>query len=749
MFSGKVVDVDNKQVVVGATVYIHGQQKGARTNTEGIFFINHICPGSYKVTVTQLGYDSVTAFLNFTKSTGNYVFRLHTSDHVLHEVVISGQRKEDHSALSTITLDEKMIAGNAGKNLGAMLKNIEGVTTFQTGASISKPVIHGLHSQRILILNNGIRQEGQQWGTEHAPEIDPAFATEISVIKGANTVRYGPEALGGVILLSPKPLLQVQGFGGSVSAFGASNNGLYGASAAVEGKIKQDFYWRAHSSAKKAGNTRTPNYYLNNTGFEEAAFSAAAGYANDKINIEAFYSRFATQLGIFSGAHIGNLTDLQNAFNRSEPLEKSGFSYNIARPYQAITHDLYKLNANYYISSTRKIVLVYGAQNNNRSEYDKHKPLRDSLAGLNRPELNYKIITHTADVMYEFAINEVRTTLGVNGMQQQNNYAGRFFIPNFINQGAGAFAITQWSKNKLALEAGLRYDARRLQCYLWEGGTVISPEHNFSNFSGSGGINYKASHHWDFAYNLGLAWRPPSPNELYSKGLHHGAAAIEYGNRALIREQSVNNILNVHYWHNKYFDIHITTYANRINNYIYLSPKMPPELTIRGAFPAFEFRQTNALLAGADANMEWQLRENLQLNVKGMYLYGQDISNKQPLILMPANRASAQLEYKFKPGRVEDAYLRGGAQHVWKQSRVPQNADYVLPPNGYTLFSAEAGAVFNLGKQPLHVSLEIENLTNKAYRDYMNRLRYFADEMGRDFTLRLKIPFGMLKHEVQ
>jgi iron complex outermembrane receptor protein len=83
---------------------------------------------------------------------------------------------------------------------------LAGVTTLQTGSSISKPVIHGLHSNRILIMNNGVRQEGQQWGSEHAPEIDPFIATRLSVVKGAAGVRYGSDAIGGVILVEPEEL---------------------------------------------------------------------------------------------------------------------------------------------------------------------------------------------------------------------------------------------------------------------------------------------------------------------------------------------------------------------------------------------------------------------------------------------------------------------------------------------------------------------------------------------------------------
>ena len=205
-------------------------------------------------------------------------------------------------------------------------------------------MIHGLQGYRILILNNGIRQEGQQWGNEHAPEIDPFIAQKISVIKGANAVRYGSDAMAGVILVEPNDLPDKASVTGEVNLVGLINGKTGIASAILQGyfdKIK-GFSWRVQGTLKKGGNTNTPNYYLKNTGVQESNFSYALNYHRKNWGLETYYSQFKTKIGIFSSAHVGNLTDLQAAFNSNKPQDSlATFSYDIARPYQDISFTHY------------------------------------------------------------------------------------------------------------------------------------------------------------------------------------------------------------------------------------------------------------------------------------------------------------------------------------------------------------------------------------------------------------------------
>jgi iron complex outermembrane receptor protein len=198
-------------------------------------------------------------------------------------------------------------------SLGESLQRITGVSVLQTGNNIYKPVIQGLHSSRVLILNNGIRQEGQQWGSEHAPEIDPYVANRLTVIKGASSVRYGGDAIGGVVLVEPRLLQYNPELNGELNLAAFSNNRQGVLSAMFEGGLDKSGLnaWRLQGTVKRGGNAKTPAYWLQNSGVEEFNMSAAAGWKKKEKGLELFYSLFNTRLGIFTGSHIGNLTDLE------------------------------------------------------------------------------------------------------------------------------------------------------------------------------------------------------------------------------------------------------------------------------------------------------------------------------------------------------------------------------------------------------------------------------------------------------
>ncbi len=112
---------------------------------------------------------------------------MHASRHdTLPPVKVVAEKKQAIATNAQSELKGTALFQTSGQTLGEALKSVPGLNSIQTGPSISKPVIHGLHSNRVLILNNGVRQEGQQWGTEHAPEIDPFIANKITIIKGGS-----------------------------------------------------------------------------------------------------------------------------------------------------------------------------------------------------------------------------------------------------------------------------------------------------------------------------------------------------------------------------------------------------------------------------------------------------------------------------------------------------------------------------------------------------------------------------------
>ena len=746
--SGKVIDEHDKSPLMYATVYIKELERGSVSDDKGNYKVENLCKGTYTIIVSHLGCDPVTETITITKSIKHHFYPEHHAE-ALKEFTLQEDGYEEEVSVAKQELSEKELNQSRGESLGESLKKITGVTTLNTGSSISKPVIHGLHSDRVLILNNGIRQEGQQWGNEHAPEIDPYIANKLSVIKGADGVRYGANAIAGVVLVEPRALRDSAGINGELNLAGATNGRLGVSSGTLDGNVGKlkGLSWRLQGTLKRAGNVTTPNYYLKNTGVKEYNFSWALGFNKAKYGIETFYSQFNTDIGIFSAAHIGNLTDLQRAIDAEEPLETAEFTYDINRPLQHIEHELTKVKAYWLTGDVGKLNFVYARQYNLRQEYDKHLPRKDSLAALNLPELQFEITTHLGELSWkQNRKGDFNTQVGVSTINQANTFEGREFIPAFRKYGTGVFLIEKWrSKNfKLELETGLRYDYIYQQVYKWNSRAreYNSYEYTYNNVSGSVGAIYKPNDKLTSRVNFGMAWRPPNVSELFSDGLHHGAAAVEYGDTNLIAERAYNTIVAIDYV-NKDFLIQIEGYYNRINDFIYLKPTLPATLTIRGAFPTFNYTQVDAALTGVDLKVSYQFTNHLTWEGKTAFLNAYNLTANEWLVGMPANRFENTLSYEFlKINKLTDVYVEAGIQSVLKQNNVPLNSDYSTPPNAYNLFNAGFG--FDLPitqKQKVVVNFEIKNILNTAYRDYLNRFRYYADEMGRNYTLKLKLTF--------
>lgn len=606
-----------------------------------------------------------------------------------------------------------------------------------------------MHSDRVLILNNGIRQEGQQWGNEHAPEIDPYIANNLSVIKGAEGIRYGANAIAGVVLVEPKALRDSAGINGELNLAGASNGQLGVSSAMLDGNVGKlkGLSWRLQGTLKKSGNVKTPDYYMKNTGLKEYNFSWALGFNKEKYGIEMFYSQFNTDIGIFSAAHIGNLTDLQRAIEAEEPLESADFTYTIDRPYQHIEHEFFKVKAYLATGKVGKLNLIYARQYNLRQEFDKHISRNDSIAALNLPELQFEITTHIGELVWKQNRNKAFSAqLGVSTINQANTIEGRDFIPAFIKNGTGAFFIEKWrSKNfKFELEAGARYDYISQQVYKWNSRERVYNYHDFTynNLSGSLGAVYKPNDHLTTRINYGMAWRPPNVSELFSDGLHHGAASVEYGDTNLVAEKAYNTILGVDYV-NKKILIQVEGYYNQIDNFIFLKPTLPATLTIKGAFPTFNYTQVNAVLTGFDLKAQYKFVEQFSWTGKTSFLWAYNNTDKEWLVGMPANRFSNGLTYELKVFQLlKKVYLEANLETVLEQKNVPENSDYLAPPSSYNLLGVGVGfTVPTYKQQNLVVNFEINNVLNTVYRDYLNRFRYYSNEMGRNYSLKLKLTF--------
>ena len=771
VLKGQILGQDTHEPLVGATVYVRELKTGAVADSTGYFQISHLCSGKYTIDYQFVGYkiNSQSISVNTDSSITINPVQLVADNQTLQEVVVTEHRSEAQQLLQTqVSLSGAALDQTRGQSLGESLKSLTGLYSIQTGPSISKPVIHGLYSNRIIILNNGIRQEDQQWGTEHAPQVDQFLASRLTVIKGAASIRYGSDAVGGVILVEPKAMPTLPGVNGEINIVGATNGGLGVASGMLEGGFSKKLAglsWRLQGTLKRSGYVKTPNYYLENTSYHENNFSGDLHYDHRKFGVELFYSQFDTKIGLFTGAQVGSLADLYTAINRPEPLVQPSFSYALDRPYQAVHHDLFKARAHLHFQQGGTLTAMVAQQQNTRLEYD-----YISFSGVSTPELSLKLVTQTADLTWEHApiktkkaghqdIGQWSGSVGFNGITQGNVRQYLFLIPNFRNYGAGLFAIERYAVGRLTVEGGLRYDYRWLRAYFLDDVTrqTYYKTHNWQNANGSLGAAYQLRSDLTLTANFSTAWRAPNVADLYSNGLHQSAVAYERGNPDLQPEQAYNGNFVLAYA-GKRLSGEIGIYNNRIDNYIYLKPDSVPIVRQRGAFPSYTYAQVKATFRGIDAALTYKFTDRLSLTTKNSLLFAYNQTDHDYLVFIPPNRSDNSLRYDWSRwGKLSNLYVSLNGLYVSRQNRAPAvtiqqengqvifTGDFAPPPPAYFLVGAEIGFLAQLGTHSVNVILSGTNLANVAYRDYLNRFRYFADEPGRSILLKLKLPLAFAK----
>lgn len=737
---GKLVHLEDNEPILGAYVWIHESRTGAVTDENGNFIIKDLCPGDYRLTIQYLGHEDIEEVISLNSANFSKTFRMKESSVTLSGVEVHGHQDQVQTTTAVSSLYGDELLESRGENLGESLKRIAGVTTFSTGNSISKPVIHGLHSNRIMILNNGIRLEGQQWGAEHAPEIDPFLANEITVIKGAETVRFGPEAMGGVILVTPKELPTQKESSTSLNLVGGSNGRM--GNVAIEhigGSQKiTGLGYRVQGSAKRAGNIQSPDYYQGNTGLSEYNFSGSLGYSNSKLGAEAYYSFFNTTLGILKDSHTGNLSDLEEIIENGKPFTNPGFSYEIDNPKQVVSHHLAKLKSHYHLNENIKLNLQYGFQLNNRQEFDVRRGDRDK-----KPSLDLELFTNTLDIYVDHTNQKQWSgSIGLNLITQANsNVPGTGvtpLIPNYDMLNLGIYAIETFSKGPLEIEGGLRYDFRDLSTARFINNELDESQLSYQNFTAFIGGVYFLSPTLTFSSNLGSAWRPPNVNELFSQGLHHGAAAVEIGDENLNSEKSFKWVNSLEFSTTR-SQLELTAYANQINDYIYLNPTGEIFVSLRGTFNVYEYLQADAFFYGVDLSGSHEFSDRMSGYFKGSIIRAKNTSENTYFPFIPSDRMDWGLSYRFGEFS-KGTKLTLSNVLVARQKREP-DFDLAPAPPGYALVNLGLQKGFEIGENKLNLGFQIQNALNTSYKEYMNRFRYFTDDMGRNILLKINYQF--------
>lgn len=768
---GTVIDLETHEPIPFANIQVNGGTQGALSDEDGHFIIRNLCQSEFDLTVSHVGYKTSVHHHDTYHESPTIMLAL--ENQLLESVVVEGEYNA--TSINTIKVDRlshEEFQQSKTESFGELASQITGLGTITTGQNIVKPIIHGLHSNRVLIINNGVRHEFQNWGAEHAPEIDPSLAGSLSVVKGAATVRYGPDALGGVILIDPPKMELSSGFKATIETIGKSN-GRSGESNVSLGYGSKNLVVNAAGSIVRQGDLNTPDYQLTNTGKDEKSISASFRYHKKRFDLEGYFSHFYQNLGILRGSVNGNLEDLAYAMESTVPPDTNPFSYTISTPTQEVNHQLIKLKS-IYVLDNQDFSFQYAYQFNHRKEFDVRRGSNNEV-----PSINLELASQSIDLDWNHPeIGGIKGSVGFQWLYQDNdNIPGTNtvpFVPNFNTTRVGLFAIERIELDKDLYELGIRYDFQYSSIRgRDQNNSIYRNELTFSQLTGSIGWKRSIRENLHIRNNLGMAWRPPNISELYSLGKHQ--ASIEYGLWRYVVEESgdiatrvldqddkpIQSEVGFKYittleGHQENSKWEITAYVNLIKNYIYAKPAGITN-TVRGAFPYFIYDQDDAFFLGVDAAWEQDLLDNFSFKVAGNYVWAKDILNDDTFLEIPATRLTGRLLYHAKPDFLSESVLALSPQYVFRYWQQPKtitardilqastdgmhlftqdqgNFDFMDAPDGYFLTDISWSAA----ARAFSWSLQVKNLFDVAYRTNTDRLRYFADQNGRNFVISLR-----------
>ena len=773
--SGRITDKKGAPLE-GTVIEITDLKTGAVADSNGFFKIVSLPKGTYMVEVHLLSFATINQPITINGDTKKD-FVLTESVIEKNGVVVTGmslatEEKRSITPIQSISIAE--MHQNASTNVIDAITELPGITALTTGPSVSKPIIRGLGYNRIITLNDGVRQEGQQWGDEHGIEIDDYNVTRIEVLKGPASLAYGSDALAGVVNIISNPDIPEGRVVGNITTNYQTNSGM----ATIHGDLggsKKGLSWKVYGTQKNAHDYHNKyDGYVYDTRFMNTDFGATAGINKSWGSSRVTYTSFNEETGIPDGTRDSatgdfiKYTNINGVGVPSLATAADGHSYNMTTPYQHIFHQKLVWDNDFYLGNGGRVGFTLAYQRNTRKEFD-------DVTTPYVPGLSLELRTITYDLKYHLRmIKGWQVSTGVNGMTQWNyNKGSDWLIPDYDLFDGGAYAMGKKDWNKLTISGGMRYDFRVLQSFPLnkDTGTALNQSvvpvftpfiDKFSNFSGSLGMSYDVSKNTIIKFNLASGYRSPNIAELSANGVHDGTFRYEIGNSGLHPEHSYQTDLGIS-WNSNHLLVNASLFNNYITNYTYIrKTDSIPVYNNPGQYNAYVFNQGAANLYGGElfldyhpSVLEWLHLENTLSYVRGKLIKTVDSNNNLPY--MPPFRWLVELKAQRRTWRanLRNIYAKVGLDINSAQNNVFSAYGTETPTPGYTLLDAGIGADITNAhhKTVCNLSIAGKNLTDVAYQNALSRFKY-ADEnlvtgrvgmynMGRNISFILSVPLDV------
>jgi len=750
------------------------------TDATGSFIFGSLSKGTYHLKASLMGYKEIAIDLHLKNTLQDVPIIMPMVQHQLEEVQIKDRhveyRKQSES-LNVEVVDQEFIHRNLGGSLMSTLSRLPGIKTIGIGSGQSKPLIRGLGFNQVVVVDKGVKHEGQQWGADHGLELDQFAAGEVELIKGAASFIYGSDAIGGAIDVKPAPVPAPYSLGGSVDLIGKTNNGLYGTSANLFGR-NQHWFFDSRLTYQNYGDYRVPadqvqvyNYpvklyknHLRNTAGQETGLHFNTGYIGEKFRSVWYVSNVYNKSGFFANAH--------GLEPRNVPAEiYDASSRDVMMPSQQVNH--FKIiNRSSYLTGAHKLEMELGYQRNFRqelSQYVNHGYMPPVYPDAMRIpvdlEREFDKHVYAVNLRDEISLGKHSLTVGFNGEHQDNAVNGwTFLVPAFKQTTAGAFAYDKFQLNDhVLLHGAIRYDHGQIRMFRYsdwfesnviQGADTISQKlvrannlnRSFNSLVWSVGMNHNAEK-FTLKANIGKSFRMPIAKELGANGVNYHYFSYERGDPSLSPEQSYLADISLG-WTEEKWSVLLSPFYNYFPNYIYLNPTSEHDYYYGAGNQVFQYAQSRVMRYGGEIQFKYQLSKTLSTELLGEYVSAEQLSGDKKGYSLPFSPpASALFNLTWTPTlseKFENTY-------VSIDYRLTAAQNNIVPPEkvspGYNVINLQAGTRFSMGSQPVMVSLQVQNLLNTRYLNHTSFYRLIElPEAGRNIILSLKVPFQISKN---
>jgi len=688
------------------------------SNEDGQFITELDIPNSSYISFYKDGYSSKTLKYESGVELKVILEKLHI---ILDEVGVV----EFHSELGNsrlINIEKKSLSSQNSISMVEDIAELSGVDMISSGLGIQKIVVRGLSGMRVVTYLNGMQINNQQWANDHGIGFTDLGLTEVELIKGASALKYGSEAIGGLLYFKDGPFTTNK-FKGFISS--GFNNSSYLSNSKFGVKFnKKNLFFNLYGQYAISSDYRLPtNTYLFNSRFKQNAIKFSLGYRYKNWQ-NIFRGQLHTEvLGIPGHVH-GDPSKVNLTEITSSELNLSS-DFNPTRPTQFVNNQLLIYETNYMINNF-KFEFYAGHFINNLKEYEKWT----------RPAFDLDLSNTLLSPSIRYISEKLTLQIGSQFVFQDNkNNINDRLVPDASSFNLGPYVLIEYEKNNFGINSGLRYDYKRLSSD--DQVLDLDYDNSFNSTSFSSGIYYRFIDHI-FRITFSGAYRSPHVSELFSDGVHHGTNRYEIGDQQLDIEYS-NQIDFKYQWSSEHMGIIINPFIQDISDFISL---VTTDSVISG-YKVYNYMQYDKVeINGIEMNLHYHPHQlhNLHFEQSYSFLQTRNKNSKYGLALVPANSIKTKILFKFNDYERLLKFDDVSIYHIYKFKQ-DSYAEYEELTDSYNVINLQLGIKFN---SQFHCSLGANNILNETYTPHISRLRGIAGGVpnpGRSFNINLKYEF--------